>query len=425
MLTFRAAWLPCAAALVAACSTVEVLPGDGGAGGGSDAGPSTSSGNTTSSSGTGGGEDLVCPQLAWTGDPIVVPFGGGARAPRLVRTTAREWAVVFEGGTGESTVVASFALTDPFGSWPPAIGPVDAHLPAPRRFAATEGEPGMVAFSLSGLGGDAVLAQSPPGQNGSTLIEWPSIPAATMFASRSPLGSFLLGRQLATARGAELTLQHVADFTPNPAITDLGLAICAVNRVPTSVIRASSGGWFVAAGGQDSDPFFCTEVVGPATFLHVSRITEGAAVGETYSSASMAPMAEVLLGSRPDGAWLAFRDVGSTELKVAPVLDDATIDFAAVSHVVGDEYTAFARHALVGVKNTWAIAELIPNDAIPGGSLSVHVEVDFTIVTAQNDGAGAPMGTPDLAASDEGTSFLVAFEESSGAIVLRRADCVQ
>ena len=55
--------------------------------------------------------------------------------------------------------------------------------------------------------------------------------------------------------------------------------------------------------------------------------------------------------------------------------------------------------------------------------MTLHVEVDFTIVSALHDGAVFPMGEPSLVVSDDGKSFLVAFEDSAGAIGLRRADC--
>jgi len=108
------------------------------------------------------------------------------------------------------------------------------------------------------------------------------------------------------------------------------------------------------------------------------------------------------------------------------VTADGVIDFAQLWALVG-EHTETARHALVSTTDTWAAAALIPNESIPGGSLTVHAVSALTTVSVPHDGAVVPSGVPSMVMSDEADSFLVVYEDASGvlpAIGLRRADCV-
>ncbi len=125
-------------ALLVGCTTVEVVPSDGGAGGATaPPGPSTggSGGNDAGGSGVGaaGGSEpgLVpgCEVLELAGEPLVV----GPEFPRRTWLLARE----NEGATlmveerialsGETAFV-SYSMADPFGAWPPRLGARVEHL---------------------------------------------------------------------------------------------------------------------------------------------------------------------------------------------------------------------------------------------------------------------------------------------------------
>lgn len=411
--------------VVAACGARTPVEVDGTGGAAGAGGTSSSSGpGATTSSGEGGGDSFDCPALAWAGDPISVTFGGTAASPRLVRTGAKEWAVVFESSDGGGELVASFAVDDAFGTWPPAIGSVDAHLPVGQRFAATRGDPGQIAFAVTDLAGSTVLAQSPPGANGCTFVDWPGPVGPIGFAARSPVGSYLLGRYAQAAGGTAMTIDLVSGFEPDPAVLELGALACSVDRVPADVAAAPGGGWFVASASQA--PFdACAAASGPPRYVQIHRV-EGAMVVDASASDDLGVLAEVLLASRTSGAWLGVHASGKNQLDVFPVSASGAIDFAQQWALVG-EYTESARHALVATPDTWAAAELIPNERIPGGSLRVHVVSNQTTVSVSHDGAVVPSGVPTMVISDDADSFLVAFEDETGilpAIGLRRADCV-
>jgi hypothetical protein len=128
------------ATLLLSCGARDALevPEDGG-GAGDRASGGGGTGGAVAAGGAGGGED-TCAQLSWAGDPVfvTVPFGSVAK-PKLVAVSPTDWALTFEASDAAGGLVASVRVSDPFATWPPAVGMVDANFPPTSRSPSRAG----------------------------------------------------------------------------------------------------------------------------------------------------------------------------------------------------------------------------------------------------------------------------------------------
>ncbi len=408
---------------LSACGARDALwvGGDAGVGG-----ASSGASGTSSSSGTGGagGGPLVCPELRWAGDPVrvAVPFGGALGAPKLVRVSATRWAVAFEANDGAGRLIASFAVEDPFGAWPPITGAPDANLPTALPFAVGEGEPGRFAYAASDSAGRQLLGQAEPGQNGSTLVDWPGPVAPMRFLSRSPSGAYAIGRG---AGDTGLYVDVVAAYGPNPQVGTVGMLGCA-ESVLAAAVPSPKGGFLVAntadlAFDDCADP----DLPGPPVVAQLHHLLDGKAEQRSAFS-ELSPVRELRLAPRPEGGWLGIAREGSQIFAVHPVDADGYASEPLVEWV--GELDNDDTHDLAAIEEELALA-VVRTESFDGSrSLLLAVRQGFAgFGMASSQGLElVPTGAPSLGTEAGRTSLLVAVVDGSRAqptIALLRADC--
>lgn len=408
---------------LSACGARDALWAGGDAG---EGGASSGASSTSSSSGTGGagGGPLVCPELRWAGDPVrvAVPFGGALGAPKLVRVSQARWAVAFEANDGAGRLVASFAVEDPFGAWPPITGAPDANLPTALPFAVGEGDPGRFAYAASDVAGNHMLGQAEPGQNGSTLVDWPASPAPMRFVSRSPTGAYAIGRG---AGDTGLFVDLVPGFVPNPSITTVGMLGCA-SSVLAEAVPSPKGGFIVANTADLAfDDCLDPDLPGPPVAAQLHHVLNGNAEQRSAFS-ELSPVRELRLAPRPEGAWLGIAREGSQIFAVHVVDADGYASEPLVEWV--GELGNDDAHDIAAIEDELAIA-VVRTESFDGSrSLLLAVRQGFAgfgMVSSQGLDV-LPSGAPSLGAQLGRSSLLVAVVDASQVqptIALLRADC--
>lgn len=400
------------------------LGGELGAGGSSASTSEASSSSGTGAGGQGGGP-LVCPELRWAGEPVRIPvgFGGAIARPRLVRVSDSRWALAFEGGDGAGKLVASVAIEAPFESWPPSVGAVDANFPTALPFAVGPGEPGRFAFAASDLTGNHLLGQAEPGQNGSTLVDWPGGQAVPMrFVARSPSGGYAIGRG---AGETGLYVDLLPGFAPAPRVTSIGMLGCA-ESVLAEAVPSPKGGFIVAnSADQPFDDCIDPDLPGPPVALQLHHVVDGNAE-QRSAFVELSPVRELRLAEAPGGAWLGITREGSQIFAVHQVDADGYASEPLVEWV--GELDNDDAHDLAAIEDELALA-VVRTESFDGSrSLVLAVRQGFAgfgMVSSQGLDI-VPTGAPTLGTQAGRTSLLVAFVDESQAqpaIALLRADC--
>ncbi len=411
--------------IVTACGArSQLAEANDSAGGGGDreGGGGDGQGASGGAGGAGGSATKGCHQLVWAGDlPVTVdlPFGNTVESPRLVMTGDGDAGLTFDAITNSvGHTVGSFPIHQPFQAWPPVLGMPDLNLPTPWPFAVTSGDPAFFAFSAADGGGNLVLGQALPGQNGSTVVAFPTGAQGIHFLSRN------VGRYL-TSQGAETSIDLVGlpALSPDATPTEIGIVGCADRAVATAI---PLGGDFLVASAVDSPFDDCADpdLPGPPLYLQTHRV--GVDTGATAGSYVMFddPIVEVSLAPRPGGAWLGVRTANDADFQIRTVdegtlaISEPIVHFASVS--------TDARNTLVAAGASFAVAVIVPTPT--GSHLAIAVYQDGELWAIDAGGLGViPTGAPTLVASDDGRSFLAGFmDEATGStgVTLVRADCL-
>lgn len=414
------------AMVLTACGARSELTTTTGSGGSpTDGGGGAGQGGADGAGGAGGSPAaVVCHQLAWAGDlavPVELPFGNTVESPRLVPTGDGDYGLTFDAITDAvGHTIGSFPIHQPFQSWAPILGRADLNLPTPGPFAVTSGDPALFAFSAADGGGNLLLGQALPGQNGSSFVSFPTGAHGIHFLSRNG-GSYL------TAQGVDSLVAVFGFSTLAPEVppVPLGTLGCAA---PARAASIPLGSDFLVASAVDSPFDDCADpdLPGPPLFLQTHRVGLGRGAEPGSYVAFDAPIVEVALAPRPGGAWLGVRTANDSDFQIRTV-DESTLAISEpLEHFVS--IRTDTRHALVATGASFAVAALIPSDVLPGGDLvlAVYQDGEFWAIDAGVLGV-VPTGTPTLVASDDGRSLLTAFmDQGSGTtgVTLLRADCV-
>ena len=417
------------ATLLLSCGARDALevPEDGG-GAGDRASGGGGTGGAGAAGGAGGGED-TCAQLSWAGDPVfvTVPFGSVAK-PKLVAVSPTDWALTFEASDAAGGLVASVRVSDPFATWPPAVGMVDANFPTNQPFAVASGDPGRFAFTLGQPGSpERVLAQAEPGQNGSTLVTYFRDDAAALSLARDELGRY------AVARGGQpggLEVDVVDSFAPDAFVSSTGILGCSDPPPSAALVPAPAGGFLVAStADQPFDSCIDPDLPGPPTAVQLHHLSfEGAAQGSAFSE--VAPIRSLHLAPRPDGAWLLFARDDAHRVEVHPVEETGLIEWEPWTF--SDTWTD-ARHDLAPFLDGFVVAT---NAGGPGDlprSIDLLARPDFfggeSLVGASSLTFLIEVGPetePTLGTLAGVGSVLLAFIDGTAEVptlVLLRADC--
>jgi hypothetical protein len=357
------------------------------------------------------------------GEPVHVPIPDFAALsePKLVAISESDFAVVFEGDFNGQPYIASFAVREPFVSWPPSTGVVDATIMPLGRWAASEGElPGAFGFAAFQSTSSLIVGTDEAGASGVSSIQYAAGGDSVHALARNQLGQYVVG----AGGDGFLSLYGVEQLTSKLELQSLGVAGCASPRVLASATPSADS--FLVASAVDTpfDDCLDPDLPGPATVAQVHRVdVSGAMVAGDYVQRDAA-LAELMITERPGGAWLGLRDEGSTNFGVYQVSEAGTFAGPHYQDVAASERT----HALAAIGPTFALASLLPSDVQPGGELTLTVVMDFAPVSLTIEPAGSifPLRGPALATSTEARSLLVAFVESdqpTASMVVWRADC--
>jgi hypothetical protein len=371
-----------------------------------------------------GGALFACPALQWVLDPVHVPIAGVGPIGelKLIALDANDFAVTFEAEGNGQPFLGSFAVREPFSSWPPVVSTYDASFPISGRSAVSESEPGLFGFAAFDGGGSLALGYAAPGESGSTFVSLSIAGSRVHALARNALGQYLVG----AGSDGFLSLYGVESLSPGSQPLPLGVSGCASPRVLASA--AASAGAFLLASAVDApfDDCLDPDVPGPATVAQIQRVDPaGAVVNGSYLQRDAA-LTELMIAPRTGGAWLGLRDDGSGNFAVYEVSNDGVFDEPYYQAVSG---SAEQTHALTAIGPTVAFASLLPSDVQPGGDFVLTVVIDFAPVSLMIEPFGSifPLRGPTLAASSSGRSLLVAFVESdqpTPSVVVWRADCV-
>jgi hypothetical protein len=438
-----------ASALVACGARTSLSPEGEAAGGGGGApvsatsssgtsSPSTSAGGAEGGGGSGtgeGGAPAACETLLWAGEPVFLGPPGAplAKVPSLIPLGERSVAVVFEEVGGGSTLVSS--AVDPWSTWPPRTGPVDAHFPVPfggSPVAVSEGDAGDFAFATSDGVGGLVLGQSDPG--GSSFLELPGATGAARFLARAAGAGpspFLVGHGPPTA----LVVSRVGAFAPGEVPVPLGPFGCADRPVATDVTVFGAG--FAVASTADGplDDCLDPDFPGPpiAGQVHVFD-RAGMLLGADAIEREVA-LVDIRVAERDGGGWLATLAEGDTSALIQPVGAEGTIDAYALHYglLAGGDF-ALRGWSSGSVIGGLATLQTGPIPESPSDSVVVTLfDASFGYVAHTPSSPRAPLrptGRPALLVGPGGRSFLVAFEQTgegpggaASTIALLRADC--
>lgn len=332
-----------------------------------------------------------------------------------------DFAVVFEGDFNGQPYIGSFAVREPFISWPPSISAVDTTFSPLGRWAVSEGDlPGAFGFAGFEDPNNLAVGTDDPATSGLSFIQYPAAGDSVHALTRNQFGQYIVGA------GGEgfLSLHGVDELSTKAELQSLGVAGCASPRVLASATPSSDS--FLVASAVDApfDDCLDPDIPGPPNVAQVHRVdVAGAFVPGDYVQRGAA-IAELMLSQRPGGAWLGLRDEGASTFEVYQVSDLGNFGDPSYQEVSVSERS----HALATIGPTFAFASLLPSDMQPGGELLLTVVINSAPVSLAIEPAGSifPLRGPALAASTAARSLLVAFVESdqpTASMVVWRADC--
>lgn len=367
--------------------------------------------------------EVVCRSLAWAGDPvpIALPSGGSPDQLDIQRVDGTLFGVAARLEEGALDVIASQAVVDPFGSWPPELAASDVHFPTAERVAFTPFEPGQLGFvaeDTSSPMSELVLGGTLPGENGSTFVPLGVQAGGALHdAARSALGAYLVVTGFPSFVSAHLIERYAAP----PEVIDLGSLGCAEVAPPASVspLVGADGFWVLHASDEPFDDCLDPDLPGPALYANLRRVEEGT-VGDHAFKQATDPFTELDVAGASDGAWVGVRVGDRREYSIY------RDDFDAPLAVLVPDLTP-ARHALAAMGSGLAVSELVSATAQPGGELRVRfVRPDGSSTFLESEQLPPfAVGEPALFASVDPPAMLVAYAIDDGTVLLARADCLE
>jgi hypothetical protein len=382
--------------------------------GGSGGGGGAVGGNGGAGGGVGGagGELASCEALAWVGEPVAIGVAAVTPAvrPTMISVGGGRVGLAFQ--MANDPTLLSLAIDGAFDAWPPTLGAFFANHPQPARLALSPGVPGEIAYLTSGFDADLDLGSFEPGQNGSSFVDLP-LAGVAMFVARSPAGAFLAG--VGTSDAGFLRTAWVSGLPVQPLVTDLGGLGCADAPVVAEV--ASTDGemfWLANTSDVPHDDCIDPDLPGPPLFANLWAAEPGTLI-PIASRAGAAPLDEIDLAANGQRRFIGMRDVAfsytlwrSDDLDEVESLDEPQLD---------------AQHDLALMDADLVLARLLPDGAVPGGEVSLHLFSASGRRSALRIEDANPTSEPSLII--EGDRALVAWADAVGSIWIARADCLR
>ncbi len=382
---------------------------------------SSASGGGDGGEGGAGGAPLRCESVAWVGEPVTISLGGSVQVERpfIARTSATSFGVAYglvDVPVGPFTTLGSFAVTDPFGAWPPAIGTPNVNFPTGERYAFIAGEPGEIGFAAADAGGAALaLGGFVPGENGSSFLTLPIATGPVLFAARSGLGAYLIG----TGDPGALYVDHISSFSVGAEVTSLGSFGCGDSELmgAASALTNADAFWVASSSDQPFDDCIDPDLPGPALFAQVARVSsEGRTPLDATSTADV--VTEIDVAATAASVWTGV-GVEHDYLLYADGVGAAPVAILSTELVT-------ARHTIARLGEQVVVVQLVPADQQPGGELTLFVaSADGQLLTLPWPTLPPfALSEPAVSTDDDGR-ILVAFVTDQSTLVLARADCAR
>jgi hypothetical protein len=314
----------------------------------------------------------------------------------------------------ETSVALETRTLDPWGAWPPMPGNIGSPLTVAggqtpiavgRHVGIQIVYAGAVAFGHMGIG------QTTPGESVVSGVTT-ELMGNAKFVAREPLGAFLVGYGADTDVNIFFVPSLVADGSTFKSFGSLG---CAKPRAVADAAVAEPQAFLVASTNRA--PFHdCPDSTnaGPPVVVQVAHVTANGWEQGSYVVEAK-PILDLQMAARPAGAWVAYRVDGDPVLRILKL--DAKGHIAgqvmlAGSPTGGDAVAAWS-DGLAHVATSPTRVRLEVQDS--AGSAAIELDAPML----------SPVGRPSVISSEDGRSFLVAFQQSGPDVIgLLRADCV-